>query len=177
MAKRTAEATSAIDLLKADHEDLRKALTQLEKATGSERRKLSLARAKALIVLHAKGEEAIFYPAFHDVARTKEDQKLFFEAHEEHHLVDFVISELEAAPAEGEVFAAKAKVLKDVVEHHAEEEEQQMLPRARKLLDRASLIELGTRLRQFKRMATAEDRSPAPRRRRDPETRDGELRI
>ncbi len=153
--KQQAPTTSAIAVLKADHEQLRKTLAQLEKASGPERRAEVLARAKGLIELHAEAEEAIFYPAFRDVARTKEDQKLFFEAHEEHHVVEFVIEELEAASAEDEVFAAKAKVLKDVVEHHAEEEEEQMFPRARKLLDAATLMELGVRIREFKRTALA----------------------
>lgn len=141
---------SAIDLLEADHVVLRTALGRLEKATGPDQRIDLLARTKALIVLHAEGEEAIFYPAFRDAAKTKEDKKLFFEATEEHHLVDVVIEELEGASADGPVFAAKAKVLKDLVEHHAEEEEEQMFPRARKLLGAAELKELGMRLVEFK---------------------------
>lgn len=42
-------------------------------------------------------------------------------------------------------------MLKDVVEHHAEEEEEQLLPRARKLLGLEALKELGTRLAEFHR--------------------------
>jgi len=49
-----------------------------------------------------------------------------------------------------EVFAAKAKVLKDLVEHHAEEEETEMFPRARKLMDREELVRLGDQLAQAK---------------------------
>jgi hemerythrin-like domain-containing protein len=41
-----------------------------------------------------------------------------------------------------EEFAAGAKVLKDLVEHHAEEEETEMFPRARKLMGRGELLEL-----------------------------------
>lgn len=137
---------SAIDVLEADHVRLRTLLGQLEKATTPDRRGDLLARTKAAIVLHADAEEAVFYPAFRDAARTKEDKKLFFEAHEEHHLVDVVIPELEQAPLAGDVFAAKAKVLMDLVEHHAAEEEEQMFPRARKLLDAETLAELGGRL-------------------------------
>jgi hypothetical protein len=43
------------------------------------------------------------------------------------------------ADPSGAQFAAKAKVLKDLVEHHAEEEETGMFPRARKQMDRARL--------------------------------------
>lgn len=158
MSKQMASGVSAIDLLKADHEKVRTVLDRLEKATGPDRRTDLLAKAKELIVLHAEAEEVVFYPAFRDAAKTKEDKKLFFEAHEEHHLVDVVLEELEGAPTDGEVFAAKVKVLKDLVEHHAEEEEEQMFPRARKLLGAEALKELGALLAEFKRAAVASGR-------------------
>jgi hypothetical protein len=41
-------------------------------------------------------------------------------------------------------------VLKDLVEHHAEEEETEMFPRAKKLMDRAQLMELGQQLADAK---------------------------
>ena len=47
-------------------------------------------------------------------------------------------------------FPAKAKVLKDLVEHHAEEEESQMFPKARKAMGAAELRELGMRLKERK---------------------------
>jgi hemerythrin-like domain-containing protein len=51
---------------------------------------------------------------------------------------------------ESEELKAKAKVLKDLVEHHAEEEETEMFPRARKLFSRAELLSLGDQLLQRK---------------------------
>jgi len=47
-------------------------------------------------------------------------------------------------------FAAKAKVLKDLVEHHAGEEEKEMFPRARKLMDKDELQTLGEQLARRK---------------------------
>jgi len=49
-----------------------------------------------------------------------------------------------------EQFAAKAKVLKELVEHHAEEEEAEMFPRARKLMDREELVRLGGEMAKAK---------------------------
>ena len=51
-------------------------------------------------------------------------------------------------------FAAKAKVLKDLVEHHAAEEENEMFPRARTLLDADELARLGERLAKAKQSLT-----------------------
>lgn len=157
-SQQQARRTSAIDLLVADHRRLRTVLGRLERATTRDRRTDLLARTKQLIVPHVEGEEAVFYPAFREVAKTKADRGLFFEAHEEHHLVAVVIEELEGAVSDGEVFAAKAKVLKELVEHHAEEEEKQMFPRARKLLGAEALNDLGARLVEFHRTAVLAQR-------------------
>src|SRR5215475_8813589 len=80
----------------------------------------------------------------------REERKLYFEAQEEHHVVDTVLPELKSTDPASETFAAKAKVLKDLVEHHAEEEETEMFPRSRKLLGRDELVRLGEELAQAK---------------------------
>ena len=45
----------------------------------------------------------------------------------------------------------KAKVLKELVEHHADEEEEDMFPRARKLMSRDELRDLGERMEARKK--------------------------
>jgi hemerythrin-like domain-containing protein len=136
----------AIALLEADHEKVRKLLSQLEKARQPSRRIELLAKVSQEVDVHARIEEEIFYPAFREAARKKEDRKLFFEAHAEHDVVKIVLPDLEGTDAGSENFAAKAKVLKELVEHHAEEEEDEMFPRARALLSKEDLADLGARL-------------------------------
>jgi hemerythrin-like domain-containing protein len=140
--------TDAIALLKQDHEKVRGLLGQLENATGARRSKL-LAQVEQELKVHTTIEEEIFYPAYRDAARKKEDKKLYFEAVEEHHVVDLVMPEASDG-ATAEELKAKAKVLKDLVEHHADEEEKQMFPRARKALDREELRDLGERMQTRK---------------------------
>jgi hypothetical protein len=77
---------------------------------------------------------------------------MFFEAQEEHHAVDTILPEVTSASAEPDVFAARAKVLKEMVEHHAEEEETDMFSRARKLFPPAELRRLGEEMAARKRM-------------------------
>jgi hemerythrin-like domain-containing protein len=142
----------AIAVLKADHQKVRGLLGQLEETTerSANRRQALLDRIEQELKIHTKIEEEIFYPAFREAARKQDDKKLYYEAVEEHHVVDMVLPEIKDTEPGSEEFGAKAKVLKDLVEHHAEEEESEMFPRARKILDREELLRLGDELTQAK---------------------------
>ena len=143
--------TDAIAFLKKDHEKVRGLLSKLETAAGrgGDRAMKLVAQVEREVKIHSQIEEEIFYPAYRDAARKKADLKLYFEAKEEHHVVDLVMPEMEEGGSTEE-FAAKAKVLKELIEHHADEEEKEMFPKARKLFDRDELRELGERLEQRK---------------------------
>ena len=147
-SKKKAASPDAIALLKQDHEKVRGLLGQFENATGARRQKL-LTQIEKELKVHTTIEEEIFYPAYREAARKKEDKKLFFEAVEEHHVVDMVLPEMNEGSSPEEL-KAKAKVLKDLVEHHAEEEEKEMFPRARKAMDRDELRSLGEMMKRRK---------------------------
>ena len=153
----------AISLLKEDHATVRELLDELEKAAmkdGNEAETL-LETIEAELKVHTTIEEEIFYPAFREAASRQDDTKLYYEAVEEHHVVDMVLPEIDKDEAGSPEFAAKAKVLKDLVEHHADEEEKEMFPRARKLMDKDELQTLGEQLAQRKRELKAEDGAAA----------------
>ena len=149
--KPAASQKDAIALLKKDHEKVRGLLSRLETAAerGTDRAMQLVTEIENEVKVHTQIEEEIFYPAFRDAARKKEDKRLFYEANQEHHVVDLVMPEMEEGGSTEE-FAAKAKVLKELIEHHADEEEKEMFPKARKLMARQELRELGQRLEQRK---------------------------
>jgi hemerythrin-like domain-containing protein len=138
----------AITLLTEDHQRVRELLGEMEETTerAVSKREELLATIKQELEIHTKIEEDIFYPAFRDAAKKKDDKDLY--ALEEHHVVDMVMPEIKKTKADSEEFGAKAKVLKDLVEHHAGEEEKEMFPRAKKLMDREQLLDLGQQLAQ-----------------------------
>ena len=140
----------AITLLKAHHAKVKKLLKEMEEAEEADEREELLQTIEQELTVHTKIEEEIFYPAFREAAEKDEDQKLYLEALEEHHVVDLVLPEIKETDTESGEFAAKAKVLKDLVEHHIEEEEEDMFPRARKLMERDELKRLGERLEERK---------------------------
>jgi hemerythrin-like domain-containing protein len=143
-----AKPPDAITLLKQDHDKVKELLSSMENATGARRAKL-LGQIEQELKVHTQIEEEIFYPAYRDAARKKDDQKLYYEAMQEHHVVDLVLPEAGEGESNEEL-KAKAKVLKELVEHHIEEEQDEMFPRARKLLDREELRELGAQMQERK---------------------------
>ena len=151
--KRKALPADAIAVLKKDHEKVRGLLSQLERAASrnSEKAEQLLAQVDREVKIHSQIEEEIFYPAFRDAAQKHDDRELYYEAKEEHHVVDLVMPEVRKTDSDAEEFAAKTKVLKELIEHHADEEEKEMFPKARKLFDRNELRELGERLKERKK--------------------------
>ena len=72
---------------------------------------------------------------------------MFFEAKEEHRAVDkLVLPDLQNTPVTSECFSGRVKVLKELIEHHAEEEEQDMFPRAKEILGKQALEQLGEQM-------------------------------
>lgn len=147
------KARDAITLLKDDHKKVKGLLAQLDKTTerSAERRTKLLAQIETEIKVHSTIEEEIFYPAYRDAVKKKGDRELYQEALEEHHVVDLVLPELKSVDPGGEVFGAKATVLKELIEHHADEEEKEMFPKARKVLGAAELRDLGARMESRKK--------------------------
>jgi hemerythrin-like domain-containing protein len=150
----------AIALLKADHDKVKQLLTELESTTerGVKTREELFARIKGELTVHETIEEEIFYPALKEHPKAKD---LVLEAYEEHHVVDTVMAELEGLDVSDETWGAKATVMKENVEHHIEEEEQEMFKQARDVFDRGELEELGDRMAERKRSAQQELGVPA----------------
>jgi len=140
----------AIAVLTADHDRMRQLLHELEgaDAEAADKREELLGLIEVELKVHTQIEEDLFYPAFREAARARDDRKLYYEALEEHHVVDLVLPEIREADPGSNEFGAKAKVLKDLVEHHAKEEESRMFRRARKLMSRTVLTDLGANLKR-----------------------------
>ncbi|MGS1012951.1 hypothetical protein ACVCL0_14925 [Rhodanobacter sp. UC4450_H17] len=76
---------------------------------------------------------------------------MYFEALEEHRAAgDLVLPDLLDTDVGSEQFSGRAKVLRELVEHHVKEEEEEMFKEAKKLLSAAELKALGARMEQRK---------------------------
>jgi hemerythrin superfamily protein len=152
----------AIAMLKTDHDKVKKLLSELDSTTerGVKTRGELFATIKGELTVHEIIEEEIFYPALKSHPKAKD---IVLEGYQEHHVVDLLMGELERLDVSDETWGAKATVMKENVEHHIEEEEGEMFPKARQVFDRSELEELGERMAARKVSAQQELNIPATR--------------
>lgn len=146
---------NAIAMLTADHDKMKRLLTELETTTerGVKIRAELFSRIKGELTVHEIIEEEIFYPELKAHPKAKD---IVLEGYEEHHVVDVLMKELEELDVTDESWGAKALVMKENVEHHMEEEEGEMFKKARQVFDAAELDDLGKRMAARKVSAAAE---------------------
>jgi len=145
----------AIALLEADHQKVKRLLTELDSTTerGIKSRTELFATIKGELTLHEIIEEEIFYP---ELKAHPKAQDIVLEGYEEHHVVDTLMKELEELDVTDESWGAKAVVMKENIEHHIEEEEGEMFRKARQVFDAAELDDLGRRMDARKQTAGRE---------------------
>lgn len=161
----------AITLLKADHKTVEALFKRFEKAGDrayAEKRAV-VDRIIEELSVHAAVEEQLFYPVTR--ATVPETEDIALDSLEEHHIVKWVLSELEKMSPEDERFDAKVTVLMENVRHHVEEEESEYFPMVRDELGRNALSDLGDAMESAKRIAPTH---PHPR---SPDTPPGNLVV
>ena len=135
----------ALELLTADHNRVRGLFTRFKAAEGENDAQAARLAAKIFeeLEIHTKIEEEVFYPAITKLS--DEIHELVTEGVEEHHVVDTLMAEVKVLSPSEEQWAAKVKVLIENVEHHAEEEEEEMFPKIRSAMndDARSELEIG----------------------------------
>jgi hemerythrin superfamily protein len=119
-------APAVIEMLKEDHEKVKGLFEEFQESEGREQAEIAKTAIQELEI-HAQLEEKLVYPAIRDAI--DEDDKMN-EAMEEHHLVHVLIGELKKLKPSDERFHAKFSVMGELVKHHIEEEEGEILPKA-----------------------------------------------
>ena len=141
----------AIKVLTADHDEVRGLFAQFreaKEAEDSDRMQELQKQIFSELETHTRIEEDIFYPAVRDL-RDDELTETVAEGLQEHHVVKVLMREIEDVSGD-ETFESKMTVLIENVEHHAEEEEQELFPDLREKMDEARRQELGAELEAAK---------------------------
>jgi hypothetical protein len=132
----------AFELLKADHKKVADLFDRLEAASGKAKFDV-FQQINSELELHTHIEEKIFYPA---IEKPEETHDLTLEAYEEHKVVKTLLAELAGAKTADDEWQAKAKVLQEKVEHHVEEEENELFDKADDVLSDEEIEALGNRM-------------------------------
>ena len=138
----------ATDLLKKQHKSVKALFKKVEETEDGRRRRQLMDEIANELKIHTKIEEEIFYPAVREIGTSKAEE-MIDEAYEEHHVVDLVLAELPQVDPEDERFAAKMTVLSELVDHHADEEEDEMFPMCEKKLGKERLQQLGEQMERM----------------------------
>ncbi|MEP6606794.1 MAG: hemerythrin domain-containing protein [Nitrosospira sp.] len=153
-AKTTTHSTTrrtknnAIKLLTEDHAKVKKMFKEFEKLSKKDdeeaKGELATQICKELTV-HTQLEEEIFYPA---VREAIEDDDLMNEAMVEHGSAKDLIAQIQAMSASDPMYDAVVTVLGEYINHHVEEEQNEMFPKVEK--SEMDLEELGLEMAERK---------------------------
>lgn len=138
------KAQNIITLIKEDHKPLKEGIRILTSDSSKpSEKKSALVKFLRDLKIHAKAEEMSLY---HNEAGEKEVRDEVLEGYVEHAVAESLSRSLEKHNMLTELsdeVLAKAKVLAELVKHHVEEEEEELLPDVKKAEDEDRLIELG----------------------------------
>lgn len=131
---------NALELLSEDHQKVAELFSQVEESD-SESAHLSLfEKIKAELETHTHIEETLFYPMLEEYEELKE---MVLEAYEEHKQVKTLLREISQLAKGSDLLDAKLKVLQENVEHHVEEEEDELFPQVEDVIEEEELERLG----------------------------------
>ena len=140
---------NAIKLLEQDHDVLKDLLKQGEGDEHSvAERKRFFEQLTRRLQAHEQMEEQILYPA---LAQHPKAHDIVLEGYEEHHLADFIVAELSGTDFADETWPAKWKVLRESLEHHIDEEEEDMFKKAKKIFDDDQLEAMGAEMEAIRK--------------------------
>lgn len=123
--------------IKKEHEKFRKMMSKIESAPDDTKKDL-FKELYAEIHGHHEAEEHVLFPLVKEKAEG-EDAEVVLEMIEEHSLGKHQFGVLDRTSLKNETWDAKFSVLKEVLEHHMEEEEKEFMPLAKKAVPKDKL--------------------------------------
>jgi hemerythrin superfamily protein len=153
-ATRRRSKQDAITLLTGDHNKVKKMFKEFEKLCKKDddegKEELATQICKELTV-HAQLEEEIFYPV---VREAIDDDELMNEAVVEHTTAKDLIAQIQSMRVSDPMYDAVVKVLGEYINHHVEEEQNEIFPKARK--SKLDLEEIGREMAERKEVLLEE---------------------
>ena len=130
-----------LDALKQDHDAVKELLQEiLDSEDGKERSEL-FKTVKTNLTAHSRSEEKVLYRR---LEKSEEGKDEALEGDVEHEVTDHLVESLaRARDKASDSWTARCTVLKEILEHHIEEEQGETFATARKLFDEEQLEKMG----------------------------------
>jgi len=132
----------ATKLLKTHHRKVETLFKDIEKTDDAAEKSRLFEELAADLVAHDTIEREIFYPAYEQAAGMT---KRLGESLVEHGIVEFCLYQADQAQGNGD-FEFKLTALKEVVQHHVDEEEEELFPKVEKALGEELLARIGMQM-------------------------------
>ncbi|HYZ49185.1 MAG TPA: hemerythrin domain-containing protein [Sphingomonas sp.] len=147
-----------MDITKAlhtDHQQLKKLIRAVNKSEDAEERRRLFTEFAELLTRHSKAEEKVVYDALIATGE-EEEEEAGHEGYTEHMLAETLLKKLQAgADPMSPEWSAEAKVMMEILEHHIEEEEDEIFGQVKEDFDPAQRREMGDRFEEQKEQVKA----------------------
>jgi hemerythrin-like domain-containing protein len=143
-----------LDDLKADHRELKAQIGAILQTEGSKERGSQFKQFRALLTAHSRAEEKILYRR---LEKSEEGKAEALEGTVEHEVADRLVEDLsKSRNLESDKWTARCTVLRELLEHHIDEEENEMFKTARNQFDQKTLAKIGEEFKMAKLAISAE---------------------
>lgn len=135
-----------VDVILEDHKPLKKLIKTLKGDAEFEEKFVAFEEFAPLLIMHAQPEEETVYVV---MKKNEECREEGFEGDVEHQLADQLIEEIKRTKDE-DLWMARVKVLAELVEHHIEEEEDELLPKFKENFEKEERVALTKKFFELK---------------------------
>ena len=138
------------------HEEMRKLVKEVKKDC------TKFIFLKKHLDVHHELEEDLLLSKLHSIKKIKDDS---LESQEEHVILNFALLDLADFPKDNERWMVKFKVFEEILDHHLNEEEEELFPEAEKIMNKKELTDLGAKFEELKeiRLSAALETKPVPK--------------
>ncbi|MBJ6726117.1 hemerythrin domain-containing protein [Geomesophilobacter sediminis] len=139
-------AQQLFELLKKDHRQAEKLMTQIDSGSEEDREELFVTLQDAL-EKHMAMEEKHFYP---QLKKIKEMKDLVEDALEEHEKAKNFLSQLEEMDVDDDEWISTFQEMREGILHHVQDEEKKVFPRCSDFMNQQQLQEIADKCLQMK---------------------------
>jgi hemerythrin-like domain-containing protein len=140
-------AMDVFQMLKDDHQKVKKLIQQVLGQTQMQVEDTNLIQINDMLMLHTRMEEQHLYPV---LQKHDELKDLIKDAFEEHQEVKDVLQKLQGGRMETSQIRTHVEKLRELIDHHVQEEENEMFPTAQRILPKEEISRITEQIVQMK---------------------------